>query len=180
MRKKLLAGVVTLSLGVVPNASAISIDITSMDFGSISAASGTIHTDSIGDTFNGVFFNAPWVATTAAVYNEPGSHTWAGTSPLGLWSYNFTLTSGQYAWGLQFDWSASSYIPVLHIMDCPTITLGSICTGIGTPMQTGPFPGQDPAFNGVVTSVVPVPAAIWLFGSGLIGLAGYARHRRMT
>jgi len=26
-------------------------------------------------------------------------------------------------------------------------------------------------------STVPVPAAIWLFGSGLIGLAGIARHR---
>jgi len=27
------------------------------------------------------------------------------------------------------------------------------------------------------TSVVPVPAAVWLFGSGLIGLAGVARRR---
>ena len=27
------------------------------------------------------------------------------------------------------------------------------------------------------TSVVPVPAAVWLFGSGLIGLVGVARRR---
>jgi len=34
--------------------------------------------------------------------------------------------------------------------------------------------------NGVFlvrTSVVPVPAAVWLFGSGLIGLAGFARRK---
>jgi len=28
------------------------------------------------------------------------------------------------------------------------------------------------------TSVVPVPAAVWLFGSGLIGLAGFARRKK--
>ncbi len=27
-------------------------------------------------------------------------------------------------------------------------------------------------------SVVPVPAAVWLFGSGLLGLAAVARRRR--
>ena len=29
-----------------------------------------------------------------------------------------------------------------------------------------------------VTTVVPVPAAVWLFGSGLIGLAGVARRKK--
>lgn len=29
-------------------------------------------------------------------------------------------------------------------------------------------------------SVVPVPAAIWLFGSGLLGLIGFTRHRKNT
>jgi hypothetical protein len=28
------------------------------------------------------------------------------------------------------------------------------------------------------TSVVPVPAAVWLFGSGLLGLVGVARHKQ--
>ena len=35
----------------------------------------------------------------------------------------------------------------------------------------------DIEFNNV-TSVVPVPAAVWLFGSGLLGLMGIARKRR--
>ena len=32
--------------------------------------------------------------------------------------------------------------------------------------------------NTAVTTVVPVPAAAWLFGSGLLALAGVARRRR--
>ena len=33
--------------------------------------------------------------------------------------------------------------------------------------------GNDP-----VVSAVPVPAAVWLFGSGLIGLIGIARRKK--
>jgi len=32
--------------------------------------------------------------------------------------------------------------------------------------------------NSFTTTVVPVPAAVWLFGSGLIGLVGVARRKR--
>ena len=48
-------------------------------------------------------------------------------------------------------------------------------------MENGPFPGFNAAFEltgaGLV-SAVPVPAAVWLFGSGLVGLAGVARRRK--
>ena len=30
---------------------------------------------------------------------------------------------------------------------------------------------------GLTITAVPVPAAVWLFGSGLLGLAGFARRR---
>ncbi len=53
----------------------------------------------------------------------------------------------------------------------------------GSPMTTAPFPGQNMAFdfttiNATNTSVVPVPSAVWLFASGLLGLTGIARRRR--
>lgn len=33
-------------------------------------------------------------------------------------------------------------------------------------------------FDNIVVSAIPVPAAIWLFGSGLLGLIGFARRKR--
>lgn len=32
-------------------------------------------------------------------------------------------------------------------------------------------------WNGITVSAVPVPAAVWLFGSGILGLAGLARRK---
>lgn len=46
-----------------------------------------------------------------------------------------------------------------------------------TAMTSGPFEGFSPEFAGTAT-VVPVPAAVWLFGSGLLGLVGIARRKK--
>lgn len=46
---------------------------------------------------------------------------------------------------------------------CGDATTRGLCSGV-------------PSFVGAY-SVVPVPAAVWLFGSGLLGLAGFARKR---
>ncbi len=43
---------------------------------------------------------------------------------------------------------------------------------------TGGVYGEDGVESAKFATVVPVPAAVWLFGSGLIGLAGIARRRR--
>lgn len=57
----------------------------------------------------------------------------------------------------------------------------------GVPMPAGPFPGYNANFDVStihITSVtpdvsaVPVPAAVWLFGSGLLGLVGIARRKK--
>ena len=39
------------------------------------------------------------------------------------------------------------------------------------------FTEQFPDFIGTTVTIVPVPAAVWLFGSGLLGLIGIARRR---
>jgi hypothetical protein len=80
------------------------------------------------------------------------------------------------------------------------ITNGDVGIG-GTPMPAGPFPGfnfnfditsvhidscvetgnnpgGDPTAGCAAGPVVPVPAAFWLFGTGLAGLAGAARRWR--
>ena len=53
----------------------------------------------------------------------------------------------------------------------------------GIPMAGGgPFGGYNANFNANMTptpdTVVPVPAAVWLFGSGLMGLAAVARRKK--
>ena len=52
----------------------------------------------------------------------------------------------------------------------------------GSPLRDGPFTGSN--FNFEITSLtvtsVPVPAAVWLFGSGLLGLIGVARRKRSS
>lgn len=73
----------------------------------------------------------------------------------------------------------------------PTCVMSGTCaiadgTGIGgDPMDNGPFPGFNANFD--VTSIhitsftaVPVPAAVWLFGSGLLGLVGVARRKKQS
>lgn len=181
MKKTLIAGAVALSMGVASNASALVIDITAMNFGSTSSATGVVDTDNLGTTFSGSFFGAPWTATTVAAFTAAGAGNWSGTAPQfgtpanpdGSFSYDFTLSAGQVAFGTLFDWSVNIGIPVLAIFNAD----GS--AGAAVPMQVGPFPTQAPSFQGVAqTSEVPVPAAVWLFGSGLVGLAGIARRRK--
>lgn len=58
----------------------------------------------------------------------------------------------------------------------------------GSPMIDGPFVGFNVNFDigsgnsltvlSVDSTVVPIPAAVWLFGSGLIGLVGVARRKK--
>jgi hypothetical protein len=57
-------------------------------------------------------------------------------------------------------------------------------TVAGSPMIAGPFTGYNANFDittiSVVVETVPVPAAIWLFGSGLFGLAALAQRRKIA
>ena len=119
-----------------------------------------------------------------------GCSTFTGTPLVSTTnSYSWDMTNaGQFSAGVFFDWSVNNDIPVLATLQTindPSVD-GFIVVesfdgdGDGVPgnkMITPPFPDQTAAFGGTMTPV-PVPAAVWLFGSGLMGLVGVARRRR--
>ena len=188
MKKTLLASAIALTSIGATNANA-DISITEMNFSGLSAASGSV-LEAGGGSFTGSFFGHTWVADQVTnVITSDNAVTFAGSNTLGAYDFSAGIASiaaGNNAVGTLFDWSTSVDIPVLAVFDCTT-TPGT-CTGVadtaGGAMQTGPFAGATPAFNGTGTltpvSPVPVPAAVWLMGSGLLGLVGVARRRKVA
>ena len=188
MQKTLLASAMALALGTAATSQAATITITQMDFSGLQTAAGTVNDVAADGSFTGVFFGHTWVADQVGWFDTHSSSisTVVGDPVNGNGgTYTFHLTGNQVAASTLFDWSTSVDIAVLTIFDCP-VSGGGACTGASLPMAAGPFAGATPGFNGVTgddfpvsgTSPVPVPAAVWLFGSGLVGLVGVARRRR--
>ena len=112
----------------------------------------------------------------------------------------FAIITGSYTWTLeQIDSPTSPYCslfcddPVLasqsygsgsfFIVDSlydfdsvPILSSGAYSIGVsgGSSGQTSSIMSYQ---ANIVVSSVPVPAAVWLFGSGLIGLVGFARRK---
>ena len=57
-------------------------------------------------------------------------------------------------------------------------TIGAECKTTGGGKPTGDINCNATTSHLSVYGVVPVPAAVWLFGSGLLGLVGVARRKR--
>jgi hypothetical protein len=196
MKKTLLASAIALSIGSVSSVQALTITITSMSFNGSYGAAGTMNDAGNGTmTATQLFFGANWTADQQNWFDTHSSVlTWAGANTANVpdsFNYTFHLESNQVAAGTYFDWSGTNNIPVLTIYDCP-VSGGGACTGISLPMATVPFPGNQPSFIGTTnddvpisggstgTNAVPVPAAVWLMGSGLLGLVGVARRRKVA
>jgi hypothetical protein len=118
-----------------------------------------------------------------------GDTTVGMTSPTAFFGFKWTahdLTpsaspscTGANCYDAPFDWGATANIPVVldwGIAGNVWTTLDGDADGIpGIAMTAGPFAGFSPYFQ---VTTVPIPAAAWLFGSGLLGLVGIARRRR--
>lgn len=144
------------------------------------------------DTFQ-PHFGFLWVAE-GQVYGEgnwifetclaDGSSQCTAPTPLGM-------TVGVNQWGGHFliDWGASQNMDSVNVWDVSTDLSGTIHLAstdpdgdgiLGTPMEDGPFIGFSWSFDLTLTpQTVPVPPALWLFGSGLIGLVGMARRGKL-
>jgi len=133
-----------------------SIDVTFYNYSTVSLHfdnGGLLQDDLLVSLYNNT--GSPWSAFsyefTAATIDEPG-----GLMPVtGTWNGG-TLTS------------TSAYLTFEPFESVALLNGRSL---IGTP-------SQNYWLHLTPVSAVPVPAALWLFGSGLIALAGFARRRK--
>ncbi len=122
-----------------------------------------IPTLGVGDVYDASTCTASGACATPASDNIKKSRYPIGPVPIATSSFN---TAGQTGYGT---------------------TIGQLSLGTddgigGSPMDNGPFSGFNANFD--ITSIfippviMPIPAAVWLFGSGLVGLAAFARRRK--
>ncbi|MBI3188891.1 MAG: VPLPA-CTERM sorting domain-containing protein [Gammaproteobacteria bacterium] len=123
------------------------------------------------------FFGSPVNAFTAAT--ATGAQPSITGNPLSGDATGSVLTMDVGSW--YANWSGTNFLQgPTGGMATGTYdsTTGAFTLSWSSLIVGGPFNGQIGNWNlvGTVTAV-PVPAAAWLFGSGLLGLAGVARRR---
>ena len=108
---------------------------------------------------------------------DPNKHD-GNTSAIGL-------TSSAIGDGINTGtFSLNAYDPLLIVLKSDTFDYqwymfeGKSGPLSGTWDASVIFEGKDLSHISAYTKVVPVPAAVWLFGSGLLGLVGIARRKK--
>ena len=193
---RILALVGYFALASIPlNAAAVVV----IDFGTGSAGpGGTIINDGVNTTGTGILIGSMIVEGTAAdstyaVNANLNFDTGADTitvfgSIAGLGIFGKTLLSGSFD---SFDYTAvpapGGTTTEIFSGQGPDIKNSELLTNLGVPTNT-PFEffgftiesanGNVVSTDIINTQAVPVPAAVWLFGSGLLGMVGIARRRR--
>jgi hypothetical protein len=147
----------------------------------------------VGGFFGGCTGTSCTIAGTGATPATDGTYinaTWGymanGPTPLATTTFNTTNVAGCLLGGC-IGVNPSGTTPI--ITDTTPFGAGvyhsTRTAGIGgNPMQDGPFQGFNANFDAQsltvtgYTPAIPVPAAVWLFGSGLLGLVGVARRKK--
>ena len=149
--------------------------------GDITPGDGSGGTWSVAST--SPFFGFVWTAHDGVTFG-PGTYT-IDTIEGGVYT-GIVVGAGQVGGHILFDWNTATNIDVVNVWDVCTVCGSYTSTDVngngvpGLPMIDGAFPGFSANFDFVAPAAapIPVPAAVWLFGSGLMGLVGVARRRR--
>ena len=184
MNKTLLATAVALSLGVAATAEANTAGLTGVWTGTYTFAMTSPGGAPVGGS-SGEGWTWDFDAGSVSISNTSAFYGSVWTA------YNVSFTDNGSSYGpatagtqnMSFSWSANPTIPVTEDWDVTAAgTSATVTVNSATILpSSSAFPGFHPAFSGNLTQVppsVPVPAAAWLMGSGLLGLVGVARRRR--
>lgn len=198
--KSIAIATTTLVLSASMNAAAATYDITGLftfiDPGNSIASSGSIAGvyDDVSGTMN-LSGNAALIGDWSAggnIITTPGTYnidTVLGGSIAGI-----EVGAGQWFGALFFNYNAISNIDTMQVWDT-TYNLDSSISLSSTDVISDFYPAGSgapghPSISGatigftynydllLTPTAVPVPAAVWLFGSGLLGLVGIARRKK--
>lgn len=149
------------------------------------------------DTPNGYNLSGNSPVTVVGVFDDSVLTSGTGTISFAdgnIYGNTFTLTAGDIIFTPDEDITGGTY-PLLHLnsgtIDYASGGLHFYATDTNTSATInsyfGDFDGDDVANFAYISgswlsysssAVVPVPAAAWLFGSGLLGLVGISRRRK--
>lgn len=162
----------TLDLGVNTIIGSVSYEIDTIDIFRFDVMSGTEITS----------------ASLSTVFDIGGYYD----STLTFWDVTGLSTSSYLYDGIGFPY-AKSYNPgdIVDLFDAQPLyfsPLSPLQSGsyvitlagahLTTTIQPGDAVNYQVTFEVASTSPVPIPAAVWLFGSGMLGLVGVARHKK--
>lgn len=185
MKKSLLAITLASTLGVAnastfdmydPSGALINVDATIV--GTFDVTAGTWAVSS-----SVPFYGLLWNAHDGALYGE-GTYSIDTVEGAVM---NVTVGAGQLGGHILFDWGSITNIDVFNVWNINFD--GSLSYADVPGMVDGPFPGFRASFEFTAStcaavgygcnSPVPIPAAVWLFGSGLVGLASVAKRKAL-
>ena len=103
---------------------------------------------------------------------------------IGGGEYTVDVGAGQVMGHMLHDSGSTADMDIVNVWDVSVINGQRYYTStdwdgdglLGGKMIDGAFPGFS--FNFDMVAPVPVPAAVWLFGSGLLGLMGLAHRKK--
>lgn len=196
MKKTAIAAAVALTVGgAVGSAEANTVGLTGVWSGTYTFAMFSPNGGAVG-TPTSNSWTWDFDAGTVSITNTATFYASVWTAHDVTFSDNgssYGPSGGAGSVNMLFDWSVNSDIPVTSdwdvaasgnaISDTAAVTVNSATITAGSPA----FPGFHPTFSGSLhkdsgggPSPVPVPAAVWLMGSGLVGLVGVGRRRRKS
>jgi hypothetical protein len=130
---------------------------------------------------------APWAFFDAALYGVNFSVADIILTDTGVGTADADMSGWRVAWGEvpsidmgQGDAGAFTYDGSNWTLDYAAVVPSGDPSGFGGNAYTVHLEGTYTGEIEIAPPAVPVPAAVWLFGSGLLGLVGVARRKKAS